>query len=185
MNDIGELLRIAVEVGDHEAFDPYILEACIQQQAGTLWPHFDVHIEIAKELGYLVVGPLDAVGARFAQAMGVLFVGDVDPAARLADPVEFPEEKFRPVEDLQGVPARHEIELIAFEQRLGCVTIRVFDIPNAEFLSNGARIVEACRGVVEGDDSGRIEFLPDKHHEITDAAANVGDRHAVAKSVPR
>ena len=102
------------------------------QIAAALRSQFDVHLEMGEQLGNLVIGPLDALAARLAEALRVLLVGDVDAAARLADPVELLEDQLRPVEYLQRMAAGDEVELVVLEQHLGGVAIGIFDAPDAE-----------------------------------------------------
>src|SRR5262249_28084619 len=92
-DNVRAILRLAIQVGDHEGFDANILEAGVNEKPPALRPDLDILIEMREEFRDLVIGPLDRVAARLAQAMGVLFVGDVDAPARLADAVELLEDE--------------------------------------------------------------------------------------------
>ena len=153
--------------------------------AAALGAQFDVHLEVGEELGHLGVGPLDALAARFAQAVRVLLVGDVDAPARLADAEQFLEDQFRPVEDLQGMAAGDEVELVVLEDHLGGIAIDILDVGHAEIGRDLAGIVEARARMVERQQARGLEFLLHQHREIADAAADVGHLHAGLQPVLR
>ena len=135
------------------------MKAGIDQVAAALGPELDVHLVVGPQPRDLVVGPLDRLGARFAQAVRVLLVGDVDPAARLADAVKLLEDQFGPVEHLQRMAAGDEVEAIVLQHHLGGIAIDIFDVRHAEIGRHLARIVEAGARMVERQDARRLQFL--------------------------
>ncbi len=100
-------MKDSIRISSNPAFD---------QVAAAFRAKLDIHLEVRPKLGDLVIGPLDAVGARFAQTVRILFIGDVDASARLADAEELPEDQLGLVEHLQRMAARDEVELIVLEQ---------------------------------------------------------------------
>ena len=166
-------------------FGSDILEAGVHEIPAVLWTHFQVHVEVGKELRQFIIGPLDGFAARFSQAVRHLFIGHVDPPAGFADSIEFLEDKFRLVENLKRVPARHQVELIVFEQHLRCIAVGIFDPANIEVRRDTAGIGEARLGMIERNDARRLELLLRKHGKITDAAADIGHRDSRTHAMPR
>ncbi|MNV15886.1 hypothetical protein D3C71_1066290 [compost metagenome] len=103
---------------------------------------------MAEEPGDLIIGPADRFRMRLTQAMGVLLVGDVDPATRLAYPIELAQQNIRPIENLQGMAARDEIELVVCQQHLGGIPVGVFDGCQAEVCRHPPCVFQAFPRVV-------------------------------------
>ena len=182
---VGKFLRVAVQIGDHEGFHADVIEARVDHQPPLLRPQLDIHLEMGVERRHLVIGPLDALTSRFAQTMGILLIGDIDPPAGLADPEQLLDDQLGPVEHQKRVAAGDEVELIVVQQHVGRVAEGEFDIADAELLGHLAGIGEAGLGMIHGHQARGLELLVEQHRKIADPAADVGDFEPGLQAVAR